>query len=160
MPIYEFFCSDCNTVFNFYSPTVNTRKIPLCPQCQHRKLKRLLSTFATISDNKEAGENEDIPLGEAKIMGAVQLMESEIKNVKEDDPQQMVSILRKLSKTLGVKINDRVEDAMFKMEEGGDPEKIASEIAEELNPESSFEEKKPTGKQGGKIKCHETLYEL
>jgi len=46
------------------------------------------------------------------------------------------------------------------MEEGGDPEKIASEIAEELNPESSFEEKKPTGKQGGKIKCHETLYEL
>jgi len=87
-------------------------------------------------------------------------MKSWIKNVKEDDPQQMVSILRKLSKTLGVKINDRVEDAMFKMEEGGDPEKIASEIAEELNPESSFEEKKPTGKQGGKIKCHETLYEL
>ena len=23
MPIYEFFCPDCNTVFNFYSPTVN-----------------------------------------------------------------------------------------------------------------------------------------
>ena len=30
MPIYEFFCPDCNTVFSFYSPTVNTRKIPLC----------------------------------------------------------------------------------------------------------------------------------
>ena len=69
MPIYEFFCPDCNTVFNFYSPTVNTRKIPSCPQCQHRELKKLLSTFATISDNKEAVENEDIPLGEAKNYG-------------------------------------------------------------------------------------------
>jgi len=160
MPIYEFFCPDCNTVFNFYSPTVNTRKIPLCPQCQHRELERLLSTFATISGKKEAGENEDIPLGEAKIMRAVQMMESEMKNVKEDDPQQMVSILRKLSKTLGVKMNDRVEDAMLKMEAGGDPEEIASEIAEELNPESFFEEKKPTGKQGEKIRYDETLYEL
>ena len=83
-----------------------------------------------------------------------------MKNVKEDDPQQMVSILRKLSKTLGVKMNDRVEDAMLKMEAGGDPEEVASEIAEELNPESFFEEKKPTGKQGEKIRCNETLYEL
>jgi len=160
MPIYEFFCPDCNTVFNFYSPTVNTRKIPLCPQCQHRELERLLSTFATISDKKEAGKSKDMPLGEAKIMGAVQLMESEMKNVKEDDHHQMVSILRKLSKSLGVKINDRVEDAMLKMEVGGDPEEIASEIAEELNPESFFEEKKPTGKQGEKIRFDETLYEL
>ena len=80
------------------------------------------------------------------------MMESQMKNVKEDDPQQMVSILRKLSKTLGVKMNDRVEDAMLKMEAGGDPEEIASEIAEELNPESFFEEKKPTGKQGEKIR--------
>ena len=83
-----------------------------------------------------------------------------MKNVKEDDPQQMVSILRKLSKTLGVKMNDRVEDAMLKMEAGGDPEEIASEIAEELNPESFFEEKKPTGKQGEKIRYNEKLYEL
>jgi len=78
MPIYEFFCPDCNTVFSFYSPTVNTRKIPLCPQCQHRELERLLSTFATISGKNEAGKSKDIPLGEAKIMKAVQMMESEM----------------------------------------------------------------------------------
>jgi len=72
----------------------------------------------------------------------------------------MVSILRKLSKSLGIKINDRVEDAMLKMEVGGDPEEIASEIAEELNPESFFEEKKPTGKLREKIGFNETLYEL
>ena len=57
-------------------------------------------------------------------------------------------------------MNDRVEDAMLKMEAGGDPEEITSEIAEELNPESFFEEKKPTGKQGEEIRYDETLYEL
>lgn len=87
----------------FIIPTVNTRKIPLCPQCQQSELERLLATSATISVKKEAGENEDILLGETKFMGDVQMMESEMKNVKEDNPQQMVSILEKLRKTLGVK---------------------------------------------------------
>ena len=160
MPIYEFFCPDCNTIFNFYSPTVNTRKIPLCPQCRHRELERLLSTFATVSAKKKTGENEDIPLDEAKMMEAAQLMENEMKNAKEDDPKHMVSILRKLSKTLGVKMNDRVEEAMFKVEAGEDPEEVVSEIVEELSPESFFEQKKPTGKQGEKIRYDETLYEL
>ena len=160
MPIYEFFCPDCNTIFNFYSPTVNTRKIPLCPQCRHRELERLLSTFATVSAKKKTGENEDIPLDEAKMMEAAQLMENEMKNAKEDDPKHMVSILRKLSKTLGVKMNDRVEEAMFKVEAGEDPEEVVSEIVEELSPESFFEQKKPTGKQSEKIRYDETLYEL
>ena len=72
----------------------------------------------------------------------------------------MLKPVQKLSKTLGVKINDRMEEAMLKMEAGRDTEEIASEIAEELNPESFFEEKKPTGKQGEKIRYDETLYEL
>ncbi|WAC06819.1 MAG: zinc ribbon domain-containing protein [Thermodesulfobacteriota bacterium] len=160
MPIYEFFCPDCNTVFNFYSPAVNTHKIPRCPQCQRREMKRLLSNFATISVKKEPGENEDIPLGEAKMMEAVQMMEKEMKNVEEDDHRQVVSILRKLSKTLGVKVNDRVEEAMLKIEAGADPEEVASEITEDLDPESFFEGKKPTGNQGKKIRYNETLYEL
>lgn len=57
-------------------------------------------------------------------------------------------------------MNDRVEDAMLKMEAGADPEEIASEISEELNPEGFFEEKKPTGKQDEKIRYDESLYEL
>ena len=26
MPIYEFYCPDCNTLFNFFSRTINTSK--------------------------------------------------------------------------------------------------------------------------------------
>ena len=46
MPIYEFYCADCHTIFNFFSRTVNTRKSPLCPRCGKRTLDRQVSAFA------------------------------------------------------------------------------------------------------------------
>jgi hypothetical protein len=52
----------------------------------------------------------------------------------------------------------RTEDAMFKKEAGGDPEELASEIAEELDPESFFEGKKPTGNKSKK-RYDEMLYD-
>ncbi|XCN71926.1 MAG: FmdB family zinc ribbon protein [Candidatus Electrothrix aestuarii] len=33
MPIYEFYCQDCNTIFNFFSSRINTEKRPDCPKC-------------------------------------------------------------------------------------------------------------------------------
>ena len=53
MPIYEFFCQDCNTIFNFLSRRINTDKQPDCPRCGRRKIQRLLSTFATIGKARE-----------------------------------------------------------------------------------------------------------
>ena len=40
MPIYEFYCQQCNTVYNFFSKTVNTEKTPYCPTCKDIKLER------------------------------------------------------------------------------------------------------------------------
>ncbi|NIP32606.1 zinc ribbon domain-containing protein, partial [Candidatus Saccharibacteria bacterium] len=61
MPIYEFLCKDCNTIFNFFSRRVNTDKVPGCPQCG-RKLQKLLSSFATTGRANEPGD-EDLPPG-------------------------------------------------------------------------------------------------
>jgi putative FmdB family regulatory protein len=46
MPIYEFYCPDCNTLFNFFSRTINTAKQPTCPKCRTRTLERQMSAFA------------------------------------------------------------------------------------------------------------------
>ncbi|MGD2029649.1 MAG: zinc ribbon domain-containing protein, partial [Desulfobacterales bacterium] len=40
MPIYEFYCRDCNTIFNFFSKTINTTKKPKCPKCKTKTLTR------------------------------------------------------------------------------------------------------------------------
>ena len=31
MPLYEFFCPDCNTIFTFFSKTVTADKVPAMP---------------------------------------------------------------------------------------------------------------------------------
>ncbi|MDP3283707.1 MAG: zinc ribbon domain-containing protein, partial [Desulfobacterales bacterium] len=38
MPIYEFYCQDCNTIYNFFSKSVNTKKSPNCPMCKTSRL--------------------------------------------------------------------------------------------------------------------------
>ncbi|MDH3358296.1 MAG: zinc ribbon domain-containing protein, partial [Desulfobacteraceae bacterium] len=46
MPIYEFYCEDCNTLFNFFSKTVNTTKKPKCPKCKTKTLSKQMSRVA------------------------------------------------------------------------------------------------------------------
>ncbi|MCI5211150.1 MAG: zinc ribbon domain-containing protein, partial [Candidatus Electrothrix sp. ATG2] len=60
MPIYEFYCQDCNTIFNFFSSCINTEKQPACPKCGKKELDRQMSRFAVIGKAKE--EDADDPL--------------------------------------------------------------------------------------------------
>lgn len=47
MPIYEFYCSRCHMIFNFFSTTINTEKRPNCPRCRKTRLVRQMSAFAS-----------------------------------------------------------------------------------------------------------------
>lgn len=69
MPIYEFYCEPCNTIYKFFSRSVNTEKVPKCPKCENDNLERRVSTFATISGDKEQDSNgEDMPpIDESKM---------------------------------------------------------------------------------------------
>ena len=67
MPIYEFYCDHCNTIFNFFSRTVNTRKVPVCPRCKQNKLSRQVSMFAVTGRAKEDGDTDDLPFDEGRV---------------------------------------------------------------------------------------------
>ena len=80
MPIYEFYCRKCNTVYNFFSRSANTEKVPLCPHCQTVRLKRQVSLFARISGKNEGGGFEEgamPPLDEAKMEKAMAMLARE-----------------------------------------------------------------------------------
>ena len=61
MPIYEFYCKECNTIFNFFSKTVNTTKKPMCPKCETNRLTKQISLFAFTGKAKEDGDIDDLP---------------------------------------------------------------------------------------------------
>ena len=108
MPIYEFLCKDCNTIFNFFSRRVNTDKVPACPQCG-RKLQKLLSSFATTGRANEPGD-EDLPPGfdEAKMERALGDMAQEAEKMNEDDPKAMARLTGLPDWTSSVSSSDSV----------------------------------------------------
>lgn len=163
MPIYEFYCNRCDTIYNFFSRTINTDKTPKCPRCKTVKLKRRVSIFAALSGRKgDESEGDMPPLDEAKMEKAMSMLASEVGNMKEDDPRQAAQLMRKLSEATGLKMGSGMEEALARMERGEDPEKIEAEMGDLLEGEDPFlmEQKSGTGKKGAKPKVDETLYDL
>jgi putative FmdB family regulatory protein len=107
MPIYEFYCKRCNTIFNFFSKTVNTRNIPLCPKCKKVKLVRQMSVFAALSGSAKAEEKH--PLGgldEKKVEKELAKITAEAEKIKDDDPRAAAQLMRKFADKTGVKMGD------------------------------------------------------
>ena len=164
MPIYEFYCENCNTIFNFFSRTVNTAKKPKCPQCKTRTLSRQMSAFAFTGKAKEDGDPDDLPFDESKMEQAMGMLAGEADTMNEDDPRQAANLMRKLTDMTGMKLGAGMEEALARMEKGEDPDKIEEEMGDLLEGEDPFI---MPGKKGATDKTKrpapkrdETLYDL
>lgn len=165
MPIYEFYCQRCNTVYNFFSKTVNTEKIPHCPRCKRVRLKRQMSIFAKVSSGrKEEPEGDDLShIDEARLERAMNILAREADNINEDDPRQTVDLIRKLTAEMDMNVGPAMEEALRRMEHGEDPEKIDEEMGPLLETEEPFllePRKSKGGVRKDKPVVDETLYDL
>ncbi len=164
MPIYEFYCPDCHTVFNFFSKTVNTSKIPPCPRCKADKLTRQMSVFAISGKACEDGDIEDLPFDESKMEQAMHMLAGEAEKINEDDPRQAANLMRRLSDMTGMQLGNGMEEALSRMESGEDPEKIEAEMGDLLENEDPFLLPGKKGAAGsGRRKAprrDDTLYDL
>lgn len=163
MPIYEFYCSRCDTIYNFFSRTINTDKIPRCPRCRTVRLKKKVSLFAAISGRKGEEVEGDMPaFDEAKMEKAMTMLEREAGSLNEDDPRQAARLMRKLTEATGLKMGSGMEEALNRMERGEDPDRIEAELGDLLEGEEPFVMEQKTGKRkkGRRPKVDETLYDL
>ncbi len=137
MPIYEFYCADCHTVYNFLSRSINTTKRPDCPRCGRPKLERRVSRFA-ISKGQSKPPESDQPLpdlDESKMEQAMEQLASEAEGIDEDNPRQMARMMRKRYEGAGLQLNEKMEEAVRRLEAGDDPEKIEEEMGDFLDAE-------------------------
>jgi putative FmdB family regulatory protein len=165
MPIYEFYCEDCHTIFNFYSSKVNTSKRPTCPRCHKRTLERLLSSFTTPRRGKDAGEGDDpLPpdLDEGQLERAMASLALEAERMDENDPRQAAQLMRKLSDMTGLNLGPAMEEALQRMEAGEDPDQIEEEMGDLLEQGDPFTvgAKRGPRKRRTKPFKDETLYTL
>ena len=162
MPIYEFYCENCNTIYKFLSRRVNTRTIPNCPTCKDVSLNRKVSLFATVSGSRKEESDGMPPIDEGKMEKAMSMLATEAAQMKEDDPRQAAQLMRKLSDATGLKMGGGMEEALSRMERGEDPEAIEREMGDVLEAEEPFtfgEKGKRINKQAGP-NVDETLYDL
>lgn len=135
MPIYEFYCDNCNVIFNFFSSRVNTAKIPSCPRCDKPELSKQISTFATIGKAKEEGDDPLAGFDETKMEHAFESLMKEAENINEDDPKQMATLMRKFTSQTGMHLGDSMEEAISRMEAGEDPEQVEKDMGDTINEE-------------------------
>lgn len=139
MPIYEFYCADCHTVFNFRSTQVNTDKRPACPRCERLELERQVSRFA-ISKGRQEEESDDPFAGvdESRMERAFESMASEMEGIDENDPRQAAGMMRKLFDATGLECGPSMEEAMKRMEAGEDPDQIEHQLGDALEGEADL----------------------
>ena len=162
MPIYEFYCENCNTIFSFFSRTVNTEKRPDCPKCEKKELPRRMSKFS-VTGRASEDDADDMPFDADKMEKAMEMLAGEAENINEDDPRQAAGLMRRLSSMTGVEYGPGMQEALARMERGEDPEQIEAEMGDVLENEDPFlmpEKRGPGSRKQPAPYRDETLYDL
>ena len=140
MPIYEFYCGSCHTVFQFLATRPMAGADPACPRCARRPLSRRPSRFAFVGRAAEPKAGEPMPgVDDARLEAAMASLEGEMSGLDENDPRQMARFMRRFSETTGMKIPG-MDEAIRRLEAGEDPEKVEEEMGDLLGGDEELPE--------------------
>ncbi|MFW5784724.1 MAG: FmdB family zinc ribbon protein [Chitinispirillaceae bacterium] len=165
MPMYEFYCKDCNTIFTFFSRSITTEKVPNCPKSSSHSLQKMVSRFAVTGIAKEKNESEedgafpDLPIDESRMEKAMEALAGEAESIDDNDPRQAADLMRKFSDMTGLQLGDRMEEALSRMEAGEDPETLEQEMGD-LSESDLFKLKSRLSSARRAPLRDDTLYEM
>ncbi len=139
MPIYEYYCPQNHTIYQFYAKTLAQGKIvPRCPDNSKYPMKKLVSAFAVTSGGKKDEVAEMKPNAapadaaeDARMEAAMGAMEKEFSSADENDPKAMARMMRRMSELTGEKIDGEMDEVVRKLEEGADPESLEEQMGGE-----------------------------
>lgn len=141
MPIYEFACPKCRKIYSFLSKRVNPERLPTCPKCGNKKLKKEMSGFAMTRGLKEsptdaATEGNEPPLpdmDDPRMERAMLEMERDMAHLDETNPKHMAHMMRKMKDLMPPgSMPKEMETAIKRLEAGEDPEKIEADMGDVL----------------------------
>jgi putative FmdB family regulatory protein len=167
MPIYEFYCGDCHTVFSFLARSAGSSRRPACPRCHRPDLERRASAFAISKGRPEPSGEEEGPAGldDSRMERVMAELAEEAEGLDESNPRQMARMMRKLYRSTGLPLGEGMEEAIRRMEAGEDPDKIEEEMGdllegEEVSLEKGAERVRALRRKLAAPRIDDTLYEL
>jgi putative FmdB family regulatory protein len=140
MPIYEFACPKCRKIFSFLSKRMNPERLPVCPKCGNKKLKKEVSRFAMTRGLAESpasgseGDSGPMPdMNDPRVARAMAEMERDMSNLDENNPKHMAHMMRKMKDIMPAgTMPKEFEIAIKRLEAGEDPEKIEADMGDVL----------------------------
>lgn len=135
MPIYEFYCAACHTLFHFLSRKVAPDKVPACPRCGRPRIERRVSSFA-ISKGRTEDRGATQDLDEARLEQAMESFAHGSEAIDDQDPKAAARLMRRLYETAGIPLGGGFEEALRRLEAGEDPEKVEAELGDVLAGDS------------------------
>ena len=113
MPIYEYYCSDCNKdisiLFLSFSEAIENN--PICPDCGNKKLERLLSRVSIAHKKKEQDT-----------------VKTPTKNSNSEDPKSLADTMNKASRNSKADYGDDFREVAGRLEKGESPTTIEKKL--------------------------------
>lgn len=137
MPIYEYYCPPCHTIYSFFARSMSQTATPKCPKCGLKKLEKKISRFAISKGLTESSASAD-PFENVDESKMEQLMAEMAPHMEEggdgpEDPRQMAGLMKRMFEMTGMQPNGAMLEAIKRMEAGEDPDKIDAEMGDALD---------------------------
>jgi len=151
MPIYEYYCPDNHTVYQFYAKTLaQGQRVPRCPDNPAFRMQKVVSAFAVTGRHKAepaagAAAPADPGADDPRMEAALGAMEREFAGVDENDPKAMARMMRRMAEVTGEKLDGEMEEVVRKLEEGADPDSLEDQLGGETpgDPDDPYGEGPP-----------------
>jgi len=137
MPIYEYYCPPCHTLFSFLARSMQVPAPPACPKCGRKKLEKKVSRFAISKGMAEPTSSNDPfdHVDESKLDRLMEEMAPQMDTDGPEDPRQMAAFMKKMFELSGAQPNGAMQEAMKRMEAGADPDQIEEDLGDALDAE-------------------------
>jgi hypothetical protein len=156
MPIYEYYCPDNHTIYQFFAKTLaQGQTLPKCPDNPKYRMQKAVSAFAVTGSGKSADAEQSAAAPgdsaeDARMEAAMGAMEREFSSVDENDPRAMGRMMRRMAEMTGEKIDGEMEEVVRKLEEGSDPDSLEDQLGGEMSGDDSMDA--PSGETAAETK--------
>lgn len=146
MPIYEYYCPDTHTIYQFWARSSRYRdRLPRCPAGDGLKMQRRISAFSLTGIHKKSrkeeapGDASGEDLDDPRMEAAMAELEREMEGMDEEnpDPRRLAHLMRRMSDLTGEKLPAEMQEMISRLEKGEDPEKLEEEYGDLLGDEGS-----------------------
>lgn len=132
MPIYEFYCPDNHTVYQFFARSLAYReKTPRCPENGAYRMEKRISKFAFLRGVKETSADDPFAdIDKNKMEALMADMERDMAGMDEanPDPRQLGHLMKKMTDVMGDKAPPEMREIIRRLESGEDPEKLEEQF--------------------------------